>query len=34
MKERGIEIVHGMLRDEANAVLELYRARKGTIYNG
>jgi len=26
--------VHGMLRDEANAVLELYRARKGTIYNG
>ena len=34
MQERGIEIVHGMLRDEANAVLELYRARKGTIYNG
>jgi tRNA(Arg) A34 adenosine deaminase TadA len=34
MRERGIEVVHGMLRDEANAVLELYRARKGTIYNG
>ena len=34
LEARGIEIVHGMLRDEANAVLELYRARKGTIYNG
>jgi len=34
LEARGIEIVHGVLRDEANAVLELYRARKGTIYNG
>lgn len=34
LEERGIEIVHGVLRDEANAVLELYRARKGPIYNG
>jgi tRNA(Arg) A34 adenosine deaminase TadA len=34
LQERGIEVVHGVLRDEANAVLELYRARKGTIYNG
>jgi hypothetical protein len=31
---RGIQIVHGMLRDEANAVLELYRTSKGVIYNG
>jgi tRNA(Arg) A34 adenosine deaminase TadA len=31
---RGVEIVHGILRDEANAVLELYRAQKGIIYNG
>jgi tRNA(Arg) A34 adenosine deaminase TadA len=34
LEARGVEIVHGVLRDEANAVLELYRARKGTIYNG
>ncbi|HET7460723.1 MAG TPA: nucleoside deaminase [Longimicrobium sp.] len=34
LQERGIEIVHGVLREEANAVLELYRAQKGTIYNG
>jgi tRNA(Arg) A34 adenosine deaminase TadA len=34
LEARGIEIVHGVLRDEANAVLELYRAHKGTIYNG
>lgn len=34
LEARGIEIVHGVLRDEANAVLELYRARQGTIYNG
>jgi tRNA(Arg) A34 adenosine deaminase TadA len=31
---RGIEMVHGVLREEANAVLELYRAQKGIIYNG
>ena len=34
LEARGIEFVHGVLRDEANAVLELYRAGKGVIYNG
>jgi tRNA(Arg) A34 adenosine deaminase TadA len=34
LRARGIEIVHGVLRDEANEVLELYRTRRGTIYNG
>ena len=34
LRARGIEIVDGVLRDEANAVLELYRTRQGTIYNG
>jgi tRNA(Arg) A34 adenosine deaminase TadA len=34
LEARGIEMVHGVLRDEANAVLELYRAQKGIIYNG
>ena len=33
LQERGIEIVRNVLRDEARAVLELYRARRGTIYN-
>jgi tRNA(Arg) A34 adenosine deaminase TadA len=31
---RGIEIVHGVLREEANEVLELYRRSRGLIYNG
>lgn len=31
---RGIEVVRGVLRDEARAVLELYRERGGEIYNG
>jgi tRNA(Arg) A34 adenosine deaminase TadA len=31
---RGIEIVHGVLREEANQVLELYRSGLGVIYNG
>lgn len=31
---RGIEIVHGVLRDEARATLEKYRAGGGVIYNG
>lgn len=30
---RGIEVVHGVLRDEARATLEQYRARGGVIYN-
>jgi tRNA(Arg) A34 adenosine deaminase TadA len=34
LQARGIEIVEGVLREEANEVLELYRARSGTIYNG
>jgi tRNA(Arg) A34 adenosine deaminase TadA len=34
LEERGIEIVRGMLRDDAAAVLERYRARSGAIYNG
>ncbi len=34
LEDRGIEIVHGVMRDEANAVLELYRTGKGVIYNG
>jgi tRNA(Arg) A34 adenosine deaminase TadA len=33
LEARGIEIVHGVLRDEANAVLELYRSKRGVIYN-
>jgi tRNA(Arg) A34 adenosine deaminase TadA len=34
LEQRGIEIVRGVLREEACAVLELYRANQGTIYNG
>jgi tRNA(Arg) A34 adenosine deaminase TadA len=34
LEERGIEIVRDMLRDEARAVLELYRSKNGKIYNG
>jgi tRNA(Arg) A34 adenosine deaminase TadA len=34
LEERGITIVRDLLRDEACAVLELYRAKSGKIYNG
>ena len=34
LEDRGIAIVHGVLRAEARAVLELYRSRSGKIYNG
>lgn len=34
LEDRGIEIVRNVLRDEGRAVLELYRSRAGTIYNG
>lgn len=34
LASRGIEIVPGVLRAEARAVLELYAARGGLIYNG
>jgi tRNA(Arg) A34 adenosine deaminase TadA len=33
LRRRGIEVVHGVLRDEARATLEQYRARGGVIYN-
>jgi tRNA(Arg) A34 adenosine deaminase TadA len=34
IEHRGVEIVRGVLRDEARAVLQLYRDRGGLIYNG
>jgi tRNA(Arg) A34 adenosine deaminase TadA len=34
LEERGVEIVRDVLRDEARAVLQLYREESGTIYNG
>lgn len=34
LEARGIRIVHGVLREEANAVLELYKSSQGVIYNG
>jgi tRNA(Arg) A34 adenosine deaminase TadA len=34
LEDRGIEIVRHVLRPEARAVLELYRAKSGHIYNG
>ncbi len=34
LEERGIVIVRNVLRDEARAVLELYRTQSGKIYNG
>src|SRR3954464_464757 len=34
LEDRGIGIVRNVLRDEARAVLELYRTKGGKIYNG
>ena len=34
LRSRGIEVIHGVLRDEAREVLGLYAHRSGTIYNG
>ena len=34
LEDRGIAIEHNVLRDEARAVLELYRSTSGKIYNG
>lgn len=34
LEDRGITIERNLLRDEARAVLELYRTRSGKIYNG
>jgi tRNA(Arg) A34 adenosine deaminase TadA len=34
LEDRGIRIVRNVLRDEARAVLEMYRSKGGRIYNG
>lgn len=34
LRERGVEIVQGVLRAEGRAVLERYRAMGGPVYNG
>ena len=34
LEDRGIEIVRNVMRDEARAILELYRKKSGKIYNG
>lgn len=34
LEQRGIEVVRGVLREEAREVLQLYRERGGEIYNG
>ena len=34
LEARDIEIVRGVLREDARAVLELYRTQQGRIYNG
>jgi tRNA(Arg) A34 adenosine deaminase TadA len=34
VEDRGLEITRNVLRPEARAVLELYRAKSGKIYNG
>src|SRR3954462_5685635 len=34
LEDRGITIERNLLRDEARAVLEMYRAKSGRIYNG
>jgi tRNA(Arg) A34 adenosine deaminase TadA len=34
LSERGVEVIHGVLREEAREVLELYAQTSGTIYNG
>jgi tRNA(Arg) A34 adenosine deaminase TadA len=34
LEDRGIEIVRNVLRPEARAVLDLYRAKGGEVYNG
>jgi tRNA(Arg) A34 adenosine deaminase TadA len=34
LRRRGVDVRHGLLREEAVAVFDLYRARGGAIYNG
>jgi hypothetical protein len=33
LEERGVAVVRNLLRDEARAVLDEYRARGGKVYN-
>ncbi|MCW5827500.1 MAG: nucleoside deaminase [Gemmatimonadaceae bacterium] len=34
LRDRGVDVVHGVLRAEGRAVLERYRALGGPVYNG
>jgi tRNA(Arg) A34 adenosine deaminase TadA len=34
LEERGVELVHGVRREDAREVLETYLARGGVVYNG
>jgi tRNA(Arg) A34 adenosine deaminase TadA len=34
LRNRGVELVEGLLREEAQAVLQLYSRQNGLIYNG
>ncbi len=34
LESRGVEVIHGVLREEAREVLGLYARKSGTIYNG
>jgi tRNA(Arg) A34 adenosine deaminase TadA len=34
LRERGVRITHGIRREEATQVLQLYRDRNGIVYNG
>ena len=34
LEQRGIDVVRGVLREEARAIFTLYRERGGIIYNG
>jgi tRNA(Arg) A34 adenosine deaminase TadA len=34
LEDRGVEFVHGLMRDEARDVLRSYVERHGTVYNG
>jgi tRNA(Arg) A34 adenosine deaminase TadA len=34
LSARGVDVIHGVLRDEAREVLTLYARQSGTIYNG
>lgn len=34
LEQKGVQIVRNVLRNEARAVLELYRSKGGTVYNG